>query len=146
MITCCCCVLFLFCLSLFVEKTYIRLIKNLPQTNIGSLVTCLLSMLIIYCVQKWINPTAFRKFKMPVPIELIVVSLCLLFFLLSKLIWKRMSFTNRIATILKFILKIYGMRDNVRNICKYPKLGWILLWKRIRQCGFHAGYQKECCS
>lgn len=53
---------------------YITLFKNIVDTNIASLLTCVCAMAIIYVVQRWVNPRVKNKIRMPVPIELIVVS------------------------------------------------------------------------
>jgi MFS superfamily sulfate permease-like transporter len=62
--------------SLFVQL-YQTFFKNISKTNIASLLMCSVSMVIIYSFQRWINPRVKQKLRMPVPIELIVVSLLL---------------------------------------------------------------------
>ncbi|NWU67556.1 S26A6 protein, partial [Pterocles burchelli] len=57
-------------LSLF--KSFIEICKNLPQTNVGTLVTALIAMVAIFIVKE-LNHKFAAKLPMPIPIELITI-------------------------------------------------------------------------
>ncbi|GFO10661.1 sulfate transporter-like, partial [Plakobranchus ocellatus] len=54
-------------------NTYVQVFKELPNTNLATLLLSVICMIILYIVKVYINQRYKTKLKMPVPVELIVV-------------------------------------------------------------------------
>ncbi|KAH9499292.1 hypothetical protein Btru_003631 [Bulinus truncatus] len=53
--------------------TWIDVLKNIPYTNIATLLTAVISIIVIYLVKKLINERFKSRLRVPIPIELIVL-------------------------------------------------------------------------
>ncbi|XP_035827519.1 sulfate transporter-like [Aplysia californica] len=56
-----------------VIRTWIEILKKLPETNIATLIISIICMLVIYLVKRCINERFKKRMRIPVPIELFVV-------------------------------------------------------------------------
>lgn len=56
-----------------VIRTWISVFKNLPKTNVATLIISIISILVLYFVKKCINDRYKKKMRIPVPVELLVV-------------------------------------------------------------------------
>lgn len=54
---------------------YIEIFSNIAHTNLATLVISLISMIFIYCVKHFINERFKDKMLVPIPVDLIVVSI-----------------------------------------------------------------------
>ena len=61
-----------------VLRTWVEIIKNIPDTNLVTLLISVICMAIIYLVKKFVNERYKKKMKIPIPIELFVVVLATL--------------------------------------------------------------------
>ena len=68
--------------SVVLFQTYRDFFTNIPHTNAVTLIASVICMAMIYVVKEYINnnPKIKPKLKMPVPIELIAVSINILMF------------------------------------------------------------------
>ena len=68
--------------SVVLFQTYRDFFTNIPHTNAVTLIASVICMAMIYVVKEYINnnPKIKPKLKMPVPIELIAVSINILIF------------------------------------------------------------------
>nr|AKN21612.1 slc26a-8 [Schmidtea mediterranea] len=56
-----------------IAKTYFYIAKNLPKTNIPTLVLTVVVIIVLFVTKEWINPRVVKKIRVPIPMELIVV-------------------------------------------------------------------------
>lgn len=64
-------------------QTYKAIFENIAQTNYVTVIISAICMVILYIVKVHINQRFKHKLKIPVPIELLVVSNYLIFFIFS---------------------------------------------------------------
>ncbi|GFO14514.1 sulfate transporter-like [Plakobranchus ocellatus] len=53
-------------------KTWIEVIKKVPDTNVATLLTSVICILIIYVVKRFVNEKYKKKLRVPIPIDLFV--------------------------------------------------------------------------
>jgi len=53
--------------------TYIDFFKQIPDTNVASIIISIICMAVLFVTKEFINPIVKKKIKMPIPIELFVV-------------------------------------------------------------------------
>ena len=56
-------------------QTYIDLFRKITQTQLAAVLIAVICIVILYLTKEYVNPKVKAKIKMPVPIELIVVSM-----------------------------------------------------------------------
>ena len=56
-----------------VPRTWVEILKNIPNTNPATLIISVVCMLVIYIVKKFVNEKYKQKLRIPIPIEIIVV-------------------------------------------------------------------------
>ncbi|GFR59281.1 sulfate transporter-like [Elysia marginata] len=55
-----------------IVKTWIELLKKIPDTNVATLITSAICILAIYLVKRFVNEKYKKKLRVPIPIDLIV--------------------------------------------------------------------------
>ncbi|XP_003742720.1 sulfate transporter [Galendromus occidentalis] len=60
-------------------STYIDFFKNIGRTHVPTLSLAIIVILVILAVKHFVDPYLLRKFHMPLPIEIIVVIICIIF-------------------------------------------------------------------
>ena len=56
-------------------QTWKDIVMNIPSTNAAAILTSIISMVILYLVKVQINQRFKSQLKIPIPIEIIVVSM-----------------------------------------------------------------------
>ena len=59
----------------FLFQTYIDLFSKITQTQLAAVLIAVICIVILYLTKEYVNPKVKARIKMPVPIELIVVSI-----------------------------------------------------------------------